>query len=159
MYPHLVAEMVLKESAGADAGVSRESVSERTTRMVLKLRFCIISTNASGLRGLAIMDSANFRDAYLRAQREKPALGFSTGARPEPTLDEARAELAAAVSRVIHNLFADRYGPLVGTITEPTVNEFLKGFEANLKRAKGDVTLVAQELLDRAMPPRSRRRK
>ncbi len=83
MYPHLVAGMVLKESAGADAGVSR----------------------------------------------------------------------------VIHNLFADRYGPLVGTITEPTVNEFLKGFEANLKRAKGDVTLVAQELLDRAMPPRSRRRK
>ena len=121
--------------------------------------FRIISTNASGLRGLGIMDSGNFRDAYLRAQREKPSIGFATGARPEPTLDEARAELAQAVSRVIHNLFADRYGPLVGTITEPTVNEFLKGFEANLKRAKGDVTLVAQELLDRAMPPRSRRRK
>jgi len=47
----------------------------------------------------------------------------------------------------------------VGTITEPTVNEFLKGFEVNVARAKGDFTLVAQELLDRAMPPRSRRRK
>ncbi len=105
------------------------------------------------------MDSGNFRDAYLRAQREKPALGFETGARPEPTLDEARTELAQAVSRVVHNLFSERYGPLVGTVTEPTVTEFLKGFEANLKRAKGDVTLVAQELLDRAMPPRSRRRK
>ena len=46
------------------------------------------------------MDSGNFREAYLRAQREKPALGFSTGARPEPTLDEARAELAQAVSRL-----------------------------------------------------------
>ena len=150
---------MLKESAGADGAVSNEIVSEKVSRMARMAFFRIISTNASGLRGLAIMDSGNFRDAYLRAQREKPALGFSTGARPEPTLDEARAELAQAVSRAIHNLFADRYGPLVGTITEPTVNEFLKGFEANLKRAKGDVTLVAQELLDRAMPPRSRRRK
>ena len=37
--------------------------------------------------------------------------------------------------------------------------EILKGFESNLSRAKGDVTLVAQELLDRVMPPVSRRRK
>ena len=103
------------------------------------------------------MDSGNFRDAYLRAEREKPALGFQ-GRRPEPTLDEARTELAQAISRVVHNLFQDRYGPLVWTITEPTINEFLKGFEANLARAKGDITLVAQELLDRAMPPASRKR-
>jgi hypothetical protein len=81
------------------------------------------------------------------------------GQRPEPTLDEARAELAQAISRVVHNIFQDRYGPLVGTVTEPAINEFLKGFENNLARAKGDVTLVAQELLDRVMPPRSRRRK
>jgi len=105
------------------------------------------------------MDSGNFRNAYLRAEREKPAMEFASGRRPEPTLDEARSELAQAISRVVHNLFQDRYGPLEGTVTEPTVNEFLKGFEANLARAKGDITLVAQELLDRAMPPRSRRRK
>ena len=79
--------------------------------------------------------------------------------RPEPTLDEARTELAQAISRVVHNLFQDQYGPLVGTITEPTINEFLKGLETNLARAKGDITLVAQELLDRAMPPLSRKRK
>jgi hypothetical protein len=103
------------------------------------------------------MDSGNFREAYLRAAREKPALGFATGKRPEPTLDEARAELAQAISRVVHNVFQD--GPLVGVISEPTINEFLKGFEANLTRAKGDVTLVAQELLDRVLPPTSRRRK
>ena len=47
------------------------------------------------------MDSGNFRDAYLRAEREKPALGFQ-GRRPEPTLDEARTELAQAISRVVH---------------------------------------------------------
>jgi hypothetical protein len=121
--------------------------------------FFHISTNASGLRGLGIMDSGNFREAYLRAEREKPALGFATGKRPEPTLDEARTELSQAISRVLHNVFQDRYGPLVGAISEPTINEFLKGFEANLARAKGDVTLVAQELLDRVMPPASRRRK
>jgi hypothetical protein len=105
------------------------------------------------------MDSGNFRDAYLRAEREKPAMGFTSGRRPEPTLDEARSELAQAMSRVLHNVFQDRYGPLVGAISEPTINEFLKGFEANLARAKGDFTLVAQELLDRAMPPMSRKRK
>jgi len=99
------------------------------------------------------MDSGNFREAYLRAEREKPALGFATGKRPEPTLDEARTELSQAISRVLHNVFQ------VGAISEPTINEFLKGFEANLARAKGDVTLVAQELLDRVMPPASRRRK
>jgi hypothetical protein len=104
------------------------------------------------------MDSGNFRDAYLRAEREKPALGFASGRRPEPTLDEARSELAQAISRVLHNVFQDRYGPLVGAVSEPTINEFLKGFEANLARAKGDITLVAQELLDRAMPPMSRKR-
>jgi hypothetical protein len=105
------------------------------------------------------MDSGNFRDAYLRAEREKPALGFASGRRPEPTLDEARTELAQAISRVLHNVFQDRYGPLVGAVSEPTINEILKSFEANLARAKGDITLVAQELLDRAMPPMSRKRK
>ncbi len=105
------------------------------------------------------MDSGNFREAYLRAEREKPALGLATGKGAEPTVDEARTELSQAIRRVLHNVFQDRYGPLVGAISEPTINEFLKGFEANLERAKGDVTLVAQELLDRVMPPASRRRK
>ena len=104
------------------------------------------------------MDSGNFRDAYLRAQRERPDIGFK-GKRVEPTLDEARAELAKSISQVVHNLFQDRYGPLVGAVSEPAVVEFLKGFEGRLAQAKGDVTLVAQELLDRAMPPASRKRK
>jgi hypothetical protein len=56
-------------------------------------------------------------------------------------------------------LFQDRYGPLLGSLSEPAIVEILKGFESNLSRAKGDVTLVAQELLDRLMPPVSRRRK
>ena len=150
---------MLKESAGACVGVRSVKASEKAAIIARKRGlFSDISTNASGLRGWAIMDSGNFRDAYLRAEREKPALGFQ-GRRPEPTLDEARTELAQAISRVVHNLFQDRYGPLVGTITEPTINEFLKSFEANLARAKGDITLVAQELLDRALPPASRKRK
>lgn len=105
------------------------------------------------------MDSVNLKLAYLRAQRERPALSIESGQRAEVSLDEARAELAEALSRTVNHLFQDRYGPLVGSLSEPTILEVLKGFEANLTRAKGDVTLVAQELLDRLMPPISRRRK
>lgn len=99
------------------------------------------------------------QNAYLRAERERPSLGILSGRRPEPTLDEARSELAKSLSRVIHSVFQDRYGPLVGALSEPTINEALKSFESNLARAKGDVTLVAQELLDRVIPPKSKRRR
>ena len=117
-----------------------------------------ISGDAIGVEGLGYMDSGNFRDAYLRAQRERPDIGFA-GKRVEPSLDEARAELAKSISQVVHNLFQDRYGPLVSAVSEPAVTEFLKGFEARLTQAKGDVTLVAQELLDRVLPPSSMRRR
>ena len=105
------------------------------------------------------MSTGNSRETYMRAMREEPSSGVTSGVRPEPSLDEARAELAQAVSRVANNLFKDKYGPLVGVISEPAINEFLKGFEANLNRAKGDITLVAEELLDRVIPPRSKRRR
>jgi len=44
-------------------------------------------------------------------------------------------------------------------LSEPTLIEILKGFEANSSRTKGDVTLVAQELLDRLLPPNSNKRR
>lgn len=105
------------------------------------------------------MSSANFREAYLRASRERPAQGFASGKRPDPTLDEARTELAQSISRIANNLLKNRYGPLVGAVTEPAITEFLKGFEKNLDRAKGDITIVLEELLDRALPPKSKRRR
>ena len=105
------------------------------------------------------MSTEGLKDPYLRAERERPSLGILSGRRPEPTLDEAREELATALSRVIHSVFKDRYGPLVGALSEPTLIEILKSFEGNLLRAKGDVTLVAQELLDRVIPPRSKYRR
>ena len=105
------------------------------------------------------MDSINLKYAYVRAERERPALGINTGLRGEVNLDEARAELAESISRILRNLFQDRYGPLVGSLSEPTLIEILKGFEANLSRTKGDVTLVAQELLDRLLPPTSKKRR
>ena len=75
------------------------------------------------------------------------------------TFSFSRSDLAKSLSRVIHSVFQDRYGPLVGALSEPTLNEALKSFESNLARAKGDVTLVAQELLDRVIPPQSKRRR
>jgi hypothetical protein len=91
--------------------------------------------------------------------REEPSSGVIGGTRPEPSLEEARTELAQAISRVANNIFKDKYGPLVGVISEPAINEFLKGFELNLARAKVDLTIVTEEFLDRVIPPRSKRRR
>jgi hypothetical protein len=98
------------------------------------------------------MSTGNSRQNYLRATRDEPTLGIRSGIRPEPSLDEARAELSEAISRVATSIFKDKYGPLLGIVSQPAVNEFLKGFEANVSRAKGDLTLVFEELLDRVVP-------
>ncbi len=96
-------------------------------------------------------------DSYSRSKLELPAGGILLKKRPEPTLDEARAELSEAISRVATSLFKDKYGPLLGIVSQPAVNEFLKGFEANVSRAKGDLTLVFAELLDRVVPKNLRK--
>ena len=82
---------------------------------------------------------------------ERPAvLNFSAvTARPEPTLDEARGELASVLGQLAHTIFSNKYGPLVGTVTKTTAETVLKSAEENLYRAKGDATLVIQELVDR----------
>ncbi len=94
-----------------------------------------------------------FSKAIDRIHNEAiPVIDFSgTSPRREATLDEAREELAQSISRIAHALFSKKYGPLVGTVTESTVVAVLKDVENNVYRAKGDVTLVVQELLDRAM--------
>lgn len=91
-------------------------------------------------------------ESLLRAMREDPSAGVLDGIRPEPTLEEARVELAREVSRIANALFKDKYGPLVGVMSEPAITEVLRGFEANLDRVKGDITLVIEELVDRVLP-------
>jgi hypothetical protein len=91
-------------------------------------------------------------ESLLRAMREDPSAGVMDGIRPEPTLEEARVELAREVSRIVNALFKDKYGPLVGVMSEPALTEALRGFEANLDRVKGDITLVIEELVDRVLP-------
>jgi hypothetical protein len=91
-------------------------------------------------------------ESLLRAMREDPSAGVMDGIRPEPTLEEARVELAREVSRIANALFKDKYGPLVGVMSEPAITEVLRGFEANLDRVKGDITLVIEELVDRVLP-------
>ena len=93
--------------------------------------------------------SARIQENYLRAGREQPALGISDARAPEPTLDEARADLAKAIGKIADQFLAKRYGPLIGTIAETTANSTLQQFERNLTKAKGDVTLVVQEFSDR----------
>jgi hypothetical protein len=87
-----------------------------------------------------------------RMKSERPiVLNFSSvTARPEPTLDEARTELADSIGQIAHMIFSKKYGPLVGTVSKTTAETLLKNAEENLYRAKGDATLVIQELVDRA---------
>jgi hypothetical protein len=96
--------------------------------------------------------------SYPRAKGEQINAGIMRGVRAEPTLDEARAELSEAISRITSSLFRDKYGPLLGVVSQPAVNEFLKGFEANLSRTKGDLTIVLEELLDRVVPKNLRKK-
>jgi hypothetical protein len=90
--------------------------------------------------------------AIARMKSERPiVLNFSSiSARPEPTLDEARTELADSIGQIAHMIFSKKYGPLVGTVSKTTAETLLKNAEENLYRAKGDATLVIQELVDRA---------
>lgn len=91
-------------------------------------------------------------DAITRMKSERPiVLNFSSiSARPEPTLDEARTELADSIGQIAHMIFSKKYGPLIGTVSKTTAETLLKNAEENLYRAKGDATLVIQELVDRA---------
>ena len=92
------------------------------------------------------------KGAIARMKSERPiVLNFSSvTARPEPTLDEARSELADSIGQIAHMIFSKKYGPLVGTVSKTTAETLLKNAEENLYRAKGDATLVIQELVDRA---------
>lgn len=90
----------------------------------------------------------------LNRLRQEPAISKQNSGqttRPEPTLDEAREDLARAIGEVAHSLFAKKYGPMVSTVTKTTAEAFLKDLERNAYRAKNDATLIAQELLDRAI--------
>ena len=97
--------------------------------------------------------ASTFDELYSRMKAERPiSLDFSEAPKkPEPTLDEAREDLAKSVSEVAHALFAKRFGPLVGSVTQTTVNAVLKDLEKSAYRFKGDATLVAEEFLDRAL--------
>ena len=92
--------------------------------------------------------------AVLNRLRQEPAISMQNSAgnaRPEPTLDEAREDLARAIGDIAQSLFAKKYGPMVATVTKTTAEAVLKDLEKNAYRAKNDATLIAQELLDRAI--------
>jgi hypothetical protein len=108
---------------------------------------------------MATTPQDEFSKVIDRIHKEaSPVIDFSgTSPRREATLDEARQEFAQSISAIAHTLFSKKYGPLVGTVTESTVVAVLKDVEKNVYRAKGDITLVTQELLDRAMGSRKKK--
>lgn len=86
---------------------------------------------------------ANAHEAFLRAERE-----FAEPA-PEPTLDDLRSDLARAIGDFANQNFADRYGPLVGSVVENTAEQMLRDFESNGLKARDELSFVAQELVSR----------
>jgi len=104
---------------------------------------------------------AGIAGAIARMKSERPIVLTFDGksARPEPTLDEARSELANSIGEIAHKVFSKKYGPLVGTVTKTTAETLLKNAEENVYRAKGDATLIIQELVDRAFTSPKKKKK
>jgi hypothetical protein len=105
--------------------------------------------------------TSEYSEVFTRL-RQEPAIsvqGTLSNLRPEPTLDEAREDLARAISEVAHSLFAKKYGPMVATVTKTTAEAVLKDLEKNAYRAKNDATLIAQELFDRAITKKRSKKK
>jgi len=106
-------------------------------------------------------DHLDLSQAIARIKSERASvLNFSSvTARPEPSLEEARGELADAIGQLAHTIFSKKYGPLVGAVTKTTAETLLKNGEENLYRAKGDATLIIQELVDRAFTSKPAKKK
>ena len=104
------------------------------------------------------LEKSDDLNVYDRIRSEKaPLTEFTiTGAGKEVTLDEARADFAAAVGSVAHMIFSKSYGPLVGSVTKTSVETVLKSAEESLHRAKGDVALVLEELSARIFPEKKK---
>ena len=102
--------------------------------------------------------TANGQSVFDRIRAEKAPLTEFTisGAGKEATLDEARADFASAVGSLAHTIFSKTYGPLVGNVTKTSVETVLKSAEESLHRAKGDVTLLAEELAARIFPEKKK---
>ena len=98
------------------------------------------------------------QNIYDRIRSEKAPLTEFTisGTGKEVTLDEARADFAAAVGSLVHMLFSRTYGPFVGNVTKTSVETVLKSAEESLDRVKGDVTLLAEELTARIFPEKKK---
>lgn len=97
------------------------------------------------------MNISSPETSYLRASGEMPAFGMNSEKRPEPSLEQARTELANSASRTLNHLVNERYGTVYGILSELTIEEFLKTFEASITKSKNDLTLIFQEILDRVL--------
>ena len=83
------------------------------------------------------------RQAFERANRE-----FEQP-KTEPTLDDLRSDLARAIGDFANQNFADRYGPLVGSVVENSAEKILRDFEINGIKVKNEAEFVLRELMDR----------
>lgn len=88
---------------------------------------------------------------YLRAMRDEPTLGLTSGLRPEPTLDEARAELSEAISTAFNSMFEKDLGPIIGVVSKQVVYEYLRNIEAKVSLTKEHFYVVLSEIVERTL--------
>jgi hypothetical protein len=89
------------------------------------------------------------RLSYKNASEERPSTGITEGIRAEISLDQARSELANALSGFTKDLFGTNYGQLVGVASESIVEEFLIHLESRLEVVRGGFEIVFGEILER----------
>jgi len=95
------------------------------------------------------MRISRITESYGRAGRDNPLSGITCNSRPEPTLEEARSELAKAIGKVAKSVFQDFYGPVFTVLTEQAIEQQLREFEMTISTKVGDMTLVLEEVFDR----------
>jgi hypothetical protein len=91
------------------------------------------------------------RESLLRAKREKPHGGISSGVREALTLDEARLELAQSLTQVVNSALKYDFGNSFEIIGEPIFVEILKGFERYLELSKEWTALCLDEFSRRTL--------
>lgn len=95
------------------------------------------------------MAQENLDSGYARATREKHLQGVYNGERPSPTLEEARSEFAQALRRQLNAPFVSEFGPIVGVLSEVTIEKFLIDFETKSAHYRDDLRLLLNELFIR----------
>lgn len=87
--------------------------------------------------------------SYSRASAETQSIGVTSGERPEPTLEESRAELANALAKSMSLILPMLQNSLLIDFSELAISEALISLENQFFSSREEFNLIVNELLDR----------